>query len=112
MKTEIWNGYKIRFVEVSGEWCAVAKDIATALGFNNSHTALRKMPEKYKGRYKVPTPGGNQIMTVLTEKGLYRLMMRSNKPEAEAFQDWIFDVIKKLRESTGLEGFLNNILVF
>lgn len=104
-KVENWDGYDIRFVGIDNEWYAVASDIAKAMGFKDAHTALRKMPAKYKGRYKVPTPGGSQEATVLNEKGLYRLIMRSNKPKAEEFQDWVFDIIKKLRQSTGLEGF-------
>lgn len=30
MKTEIWNGYPIRFVEKNGEWWAVLKDVCDA----------------------------------------------------------------------------------
>lgn len=104
-KVENWDGYDIRFVGIDNEWYAVASDIAKAMGFKDAHTALRKMPAKYKGRYKVPTLGGSQEANVLNEKGLYRLIMRSNKPKAEEFQDWVFDIIKKLRQSTGLEGF-------
>ena len=104
-KTENWNGHEIRFVNINGEWYVVANDIAKAMGFRDSNVALRKMPSKYKGTYKVRTLGGEQKVTVLTEKGLYRLIMRSNKSEAEDFQDWVFDVIKQLRQSTGLEGF-------
>jgi hypothetical protein len=33
MKVEDWNGHSIRFVERSGEWWAVAKDVCEALGF-------------------------------------------------------------------------------
>lgn len=33
------------------------------------------------------------------------MAFKSCKKEAEAFQDWIFDIIKELRQSTGLEGF-------
>ena len=33
------------------------------------------------------------------------MAFKSLKKEAEAFQDWIFDIIKELRQSTGLEGF-------
>jgi prophage antirepressor-like protein len=33
MKVEHWNGHPIRFVEKDGEWWAVAKDVAAALGF-------------------------------------------------------------------------------
>lgn len=34
MKTEKWNGFKIRFVEVDGEWWAVLKDVCEALELN------------------------------------------------------------------------------
>ena len=30
---------------------------------------------------------------VLNESGLYKLVMRSNKPEAKAFQDWVTRVV-------------------
>ncbi|TYQ66971.1 toxin Bro [Enterococcus faecium] len=33
------------------------------------------------------------------------MAFKSRKKEAEACQDWIFDIIKELRQSTGLEGF-------
>ncbi len=92
MKTELWNGYSIRFIEKDGEWWAVANDVTSALGFKQAKDGTKKMPEKYKGVTKVPTLGGIQDMIILNEKGLYRLIMRSNKPEAEAFQDWVFDV--------------------
>ncbi len=105
MKTEIWNGHEIRFVEKDGEWWAVAKDVTNALGFERARDATRKLAGKYKGAYKVPTLGGVQEMIVLNEKGLYRLIMRSNKPEAEEFQDWVYEMLKQLRQSTGLEGF-------
>ena len=105
MKTEVWNGRKIRFVEVNSECWAVAKDVAEALGIVSIKDSLRKMDSRYKGAYKVPTLGGLQKMLILNEKGLYRLIMRSNKKEAEEFQDWILDVIKQLRQSIGLEGF-------
>lgn len=105
MKTENWNGYEIRFVEKDGEWWAVAKDVADALGFVRAKDATKKLSNKYKGEYKVPTLGGKQEMIILNEKGLYRLIMRSNKAEAESFQDWVYDMLKTLRQSSGLEGF-------
>lgn len=33
--------------------------------------------------------GGNPSITVISESGLYKLIMRSDKPEAKAFQDWV-----------------------
>lgn len=105
MKTENWNGHEIRFVEVKGEWWAIASDIASAMGFKDAHTAIRKMKDKYKGRYKVPTLGGEQEMTIINEKGIYRMIMRSNRPEAEDFQDFVYEVLHTLREADGLAGF-------
>lgn len=105
MKIDTWNGYKIRFVEVNGEWCVIAKDVSKALNYKDTKRATQRVPKKYKGTSKVCTSGGDKTMMVLTEKGLYRLIMRSNKPEAEDFQDWIFEVIKHLRQSSGLEGY-------
>lgn len=105
MKVENWNGHNIRFVEHEGEWWAVAKDVADALGYRDANTALRKMSDKYKGTLKVRTLGGEQTMLGLNEKGMYRLIMRSNKPEAEEFQDWVYETLKNLREASGYEGF-------
>ncbi|EPC70848.1 BRO domain-containing protein [Lacticaseibacillus paracasei subsp. paracasei Lpp126] len=89
----------------AGEWYAVAKDVTSAMNYRDATAALQTLPERYKGTAKVCTLGGDQEVRTLSEQGVYRLIMRSNKPEAEAFQDWVFQVIKKLREASGLEGF-------
>ncbi len=105
MKTETWNGHSIRFIQKDGEWWAVAKDLTDALGFARANTGTRNMPAHYKGVQKVRTLGGEQEMLILNERGVYHLIMRSNKPEAVVFQDWVYGVLKTLREATGLEGF-------
>lgn len=105
-KTENWNGHEIRFVEKStNDWWAVAKDISDALSFRDANTATRKLKNDYKDTHKVRTPSGDQEMLILCEKGIYRLVMRSNKPEAEEFQDWVYEMLKELREKSGLKGF-------
>ena len=83
----------------------MATDIANALGHRDANNALKKMKTKYKGTHKVSTPSGIQNVTILNEKGIYRLIMRSNKPEAEEFQDFVYEVIKGLRKASGYEGF-------
>lgn len=105
MKTEIWNGHEIRFVNIDGEWWAVAKDVAEALGYAKTDSLTKRLKPKYKGTAKWSTLGGMQELIVLSEQGVYKAIMNSHKPEAEEFEDWIFKVIKELRQSTGLEGF-------
>lgn len=47
----------------------------------------------------------NQKYLALTEFGIYKAIFNSKKPEAEQFQEWVFNVIKALRENAGIEGF-------
>lgn len=103
MKTEIWNDYPIRFVEKDGEWWAVAKDVTDALGLIQSTRAVSSLKGVTKS--KVLTDGGQQVVNIINEIDIYRLVFKSRKPEAEQFQDWVFDMLRELRRSTGLEGF-------
>lgn len=103
MKTENWNGYSIRFVEKNGEWWAVATDVCNALGLKQVTRALQHVKGVTKS--KVLTTGGEQELNVIDEKSIYKLVFKSRKPQAEEFQDWVYEMLKGLRESTGLEGF-------
>lgn len=106
MKTENWNGHEIRFVSINDEWWAVAKDVAEALGLKQVTRAIHSLPKDGVTTSKViDSLGRTQDVNIINEKNIYRMAFKSRKKEAEAFQDWIFDIIKELRQSTGLEGF-------
>lgn len=115
MKIENWNGYDIRFIDHNGEWWAVAKDVTDALGIalarravsglKDNEVALANICEVHSMNVSSNGVRKTQRMYIISEKGIYRLAFKSRKPEAEAFQDWVFNVIKYLREQTGLEGF-------
>ncbi|WP_395025326.1 Bro-N domain-containing protein [Robinsoniella sp.] len=105
MKTENWNGCNIRFVEKDGEWWAVAKDVAIALGYKHTPQMVRNLDQKDKGVHKVDTLGGKQELSIISEFGIYDATFGSHKKEAKEFKRWVFSVIKTLRQSTGLEGF-------
>lgn len=106
MKTENWNGHEIRFVDINDEWWAVAKDVAEALGLKQVTRAIHSLPKDGVTTSKViDSLGRTQDVNIINEKNIYRMAFKSRKKEAEAFQDWIFDIIKELRQSTGLEGF-------
>ena len=72
---------------------------------------MRYLPNHTRGTLKERTTSKKkyarkyQDYTVINEKGIYRLIMRSNKKEAEDFQDWICDVLVELRQSTGLKDY-------
>ena len=111
MKVEVWNEHEVRFVEQDGQWWAVAQDIAEALALENVRVELSRMPEAYVTKCYISSEcykgksgqRKGQEVNVLSELGVYRLIMRSNKPEAEAFQDWVFNLIKSMRDALGYE---------
>lgn len=100
-----YSDHNIRFINKNGEYWAVASDVAQILGFRDANTAIRILPKHVRDTLKVRTLGGNQNMTVINEKGIYRLVMRSNKSEALDFQDWICDMLVGLRQGAGLQPY-------
>ncbi|PTE66829.1 phage repressor protein [Staphylococcus devriesei] len=111
MIKQIFKGNEIRFIEKDGEHWAVASDVAKILGFRDSYTAIRVLPRHVCDTHKVRTTSEKnkarkyQDYTVINEKGIYRLVMRSNKAEAEEFQDFICDLLVELRKATGLKDY-------
>ncbi|QYA32852.1 BRO family protein [Macrococcus psychrotolerans] len=106
MKTEIWNGHSIRFIEVNNEWWAVGKDVTEALGLKQTSRALNGLNKDGVTISKViDNMGRTQIVNVINEINIYNLVFKSRKPEAESFKQWIFEIIKELRHNNGLEGF-------
>lgn len=105
-KTENWKGHQIRFVEREpGEWWAIAADVAAALGYRHTPHMLRVLDDDQKDVRIVDTPGGKQEMSIVSEIGIYAIIMRSRRKEAAAFQKWVYSVIRTLRQASGLEGF-------
>jgi prophage antirepressor-like protein len=52
------------------------------LGIKDSSTAMRKLSEKGVHQMQVLTKGGKQLKTFINEGNLYRLIGRSDKPQA------------------------------
>jgi len=95
------TGQSVRTAELHGAPAVVANDVCAVLQHSNPRQAVAKLPDHMKGVTEVDTPGGPQRMTVLTEAGVYRLVMRSNLPAAEAFQDWIAETVLPAIRKTG-----------
>lgn len=105
MRTETWNGYTIRFVEHQGEWWAVLADIAKALDLNPKFIKQRLGDEVVSNNHVADSLGRQQEMLIVSEFGIYETIFSSRKKEAKTFKLWVFETIKQLRKSTGLEGF-------
>lgn len=108
MKTEIWNGHIIRFVEIDNEWWAIAKDVARALGYKKSENAVyTHVSEEDKTTTLIQGIGSNykSKAIAISEFGIYDLVFSSKMSQAKQFKRWVFEVVKQLRRSVGIEGF-------
>ena len=89
-------------VDVNGEPWFVAKDVCECLDIGNSRDAVAALDEDEKGVDSIDTPGGAQEMSIISEAGLYSLILRSRKPEAKAFKRWItHEVLPAIRKTGG-----------
>ena len=85
----------------NGEPLFCLSDVAKILDIQNSRQIVQKQLDS-KGVYKIyiPTNSGNQDVTFISEPNLYRVIFRSNKPDAVKFQNWIFEeVIPQIRKT-------------
>jgi prophage antirepressor-like protein len=89
-------------VIIDGEPWFVAKDVCGVLGIkpNNVSNRVATLSPEMKGTSSVSTPGGVLNVLTVSESGVYRLVMRSDKPEAVAFQNWIAsEVLPSIRRN-------------
>lgn len=86
----------------------VAKDVCDFLEHSDTSMAIKGLEEDERGKSKVSTPGGEQEMSIISESGLYTLIIRSNKPQAKPFRRWVtHEVLPSIRR-TGSYGVKSN----
>lgn len=90
----------VRTVTINGEPHFVGRDVAAALGYSNPRDALAKhVDDEDKGVAKCDTPGGIQEFSVISESGLYSLILSSRLPAAKKFKRWVTsEVLPALRK--------------
>lgn len=92
---------EIRTVTKEGKTLFVGNDVAAALGYVEKAKAVRTHC-KGVSEMDIPTNGGVQTVKVITEGDIYRLVVKSQLPQAEKFESWIFDeVLPSIRKNGG-----------
>lgn len=103
-----FNGFSVRvYVDRHGDPWFVAADVAHVLGFASAKDAIRGLSDQHKGRRIVPTHGGDQEVSTVDEPGLYELVLKSRKPEANRFREWVVGTILPSIRKTGFYGVAN-----
>jgi prophage antirepressor-like protein len=96
----IFEDSLVRSIMQNDEPWFVGKDICTVLNIKDHHQSLNRLDTDERGGYAIPTPSGDQMMIIVSEAGVFRLIFRSTKPEAERFKRWLaHEVLPSLRRN-------------
>lgn len=105
MNTDIqtfnFNNATLRtLTDENGDTWFVAKDVCDILGLENSRKATAELDPDEKNTVTISDGiPGNPNKTIISEPGLYKLIMRSRKPEAKEFQRWVtHEVLPTIRK--------------
>ncbi|MBP3835638.1 MAG: phage antirepressor [Pyramidobacter sp.] len=90
---------RVIFKDDSPWW--VAADVCEVLGLSNPSVAVAALDDDVRSKFNLGRQGETSIVS---EAGLYSLILRSRKPEAKRFKRWItHDVLPAIRR-TGRYG--------
>jgi anti-repressor protein len=95
------TGQRVRTVVDGGEPWFVLNDVGSVLDLANVHSSAALLDEDERGIHTVEAPGGDAYpVAIISEAGLYSLILRSRKPEAKAFKRWVtHEVLPTIRRT-------------
>lgn len=100
----IYNDQPVRTVVIDGEPWFVLSDLCAVLGLARSASAVsERLADEVRQTYPIlDSLGRTQNATIVSEPGMYEVVIRSDKPEAVAFRRWITsDVLPTIRKTGG-----------
>jgi len=107
--TEDGEDFNVRIVMIDNKPWFCNVDVCKALCISNTRQAIQSLNENKKRKIEIligvsetDTPPQKQFFNFISESGLYKLIMKSTKKEAEVFQDWICEEVIPSIRKTGM----------
>jgi prophage antirepressor-like protein len=96
-----FGDHLIRIIDQNGDPWFVAKDVCRSIGLRNVGMALRPLDKDEVNQIDlIDSLGRSQATNVVSESGLYALIIRSDKPAARSFRKWITaEILPQLRRT-------------
>lgn len=117
----IFENKPVEVFEWNGQVLFNHKHVGECLGIKNVNDNIRNMNEKQVVKLtnsKIGNPDFRKLHNTgenfLTESGVYKLIFKSKKKEAERFQDWVTDEVLPQIRKTGqyqVDGYINKLCV-
>ena len=105
LSTFNFESKSIRTLAINNEPWFVAKDVCDAIGLTNSRMSLIALDEDEKGVSLIYTPSGQQEMNIVSESGMYTLILRCRDAVKKGsiphrFRKWVTaEVLPQIRRT-------------
>ena len=92
-----FKGHQVRTLTFeTGQTWWVLKDVCDVLGIKNATDVAKRLDQDEVTRFNLGGLSGES--NIVNEAGLYKIVLRSDKPEAREFQRWVtHDVLPSIR---------------
>lgn len=98
LQTFTYNSLQVRTVEKNGEPWFVLKDVCDVLEIANPTVVANRLDEDEVAKFDLGGKSG--ISNIISESGLYNVILRSDKPEAKPFRKWVTaEVLPSIRKT-------------
>lgn len=100
IQTFNFKGADLRILQSeNGEPLFIVKDVAEILDYRTASDAVRYLDEDERLIRQIHVSGQNREVNLITESGLYSLVLSSRKPEAKVFKKWVTsEVLPSIRK--------------
>jgi prophage antirepressor-like protein len=103
------DGHSLRVVMREDKPWFVAADVCKALNVKDTSMACARLDEDERGVSLIGTRSASGViqdreMVIISESGLYALVLRSRKPEANRFRKWVTSEVLPSIRKTGAYG--------
>ena len=100
-----YDGIPVRTVVIDGEPWFVLADLAKVLGIVDVQRLNSRLDDGVRQTHPIADRlGRTQQATIVSEAGMYEVVIRSDKPEAAAFRRWITGTVLPEIRKTGSYG--------
>jgi anti-repressor protein len=91
-----FKNHRIRTIMINGILWWILKDVCDALGIANPSQTADRLDDDERAMFNIGRQGD---INIINESGLYKVILRSNKPEAKNFTRWVtHEVLPSIRK--------------
>lgn len=99
-----FNNIPLRTTVIDNEPWFCLVDVCNVLEIKDRHQLRIRLNPRGMGLIPTPSKGGIQKTYYVNEPNLYRAILKSDKPEAQKFEDWICEEVLPQIRKTGVYG--------